>query len=117
MPSISQKQHNAMEAAAHGKSTLGIPKSVGSDFVNADSRRNKMSSEGMKETTYAEGGPVLGRTRDFMKEPSPFRSSTDGLPPINQTVGKGGEPTSSYPKKGKGEQGRDKSMKAIMPKS
>ena len=36
MPSTSQKQHNAMEAAAHGKSTLGIPKSVGQDFANAD---------------------------------------------------------------------------------
>ena len=36
MPSVSSKQHNAMEAAAHGHSTLGIPKSVGQDFANAD---------------------------------------------------------------------------------
>lgn len=36
MPSVSDKQHNAMEAAAHGHSTLGIPKSVGQDFVAAD---------------------------------------------------------------------------------
>ena len=36
MPSVSQAQHNAMEAAAHGKSTLGIPKSVGQDFASAD---------------------------------------------------------------------------------
>ncbi len=36
MPSISPKQHRAMEAASHGKSTLGIPKSVGADFVVAD---------------------------------------------------------------------------------
>lgn len=36
MPSVSDKQHNAMEAAAHGHSTLGIPPSVGKDFVNAD---------------------------------------------------------------------------------
>lgn len=36
MPSTSDKQHRAMEAAAHGHSTLGIPKSVGQDFVAAD---------------------------------------------------------------------------------
>jgi hypothetical protein len=36
MPSKSTKQHDAMEAAAHGKSTIGIPRSVGKDFVMAD---------------------------------------------------------------------------------
>lgn len=36
MPSVSQKQHNAMEAAAHGHSNLGIPQSVGKEFENAD---------------------------------------------------------------------------------
>ena len=36
MPSVSEKQHRAMEAAAHGHSTLGIPKSVGEEFVAKD---------------------------------------------------------------------------------
>jgi len=36
MPSTSTAQHNAMEAAAHGKSTLGIPKKVGEEFSRAD---------------------------------------------------------------------------------
>lgn len=36
MPSTSGPQHRAMEAAAHGASTLGIPKSVGKDFAQAD---------------------------------------------------------------------------------
>lgn len=36
MPSTSDKQHNAMEAAAHGDSKLGIPKKVGKEFVSAD---------------------------------------------------------------------------------
>jgi hypothetical protein len=36
MPSVSDKQRRAMQAAAHGKSTLGIPKSVGKEFVKAD---------------------------------------------------------------------------------
>lgn len=36
MPSVSHDQHNAMEAAAHGHSTLGIPANVGREFVAAD---------------------------------------------------------------------------------
>lgn len=36
MPSKSRSQHNAMEAAAHGHSTLGIPKKVAEEFVAAD---------------------------------------------------------------------------------
>ncbi len=40
MPSKSSRQHKAMEAAAHGKSTLGIPKKVGKDFVAADVGRH-----------------------------------------------------------------------------
>lgn len=34
--SVSEAQHRAMEAAAHGKSTLGIPKKVGEEFVKRD---------------------------------------------------------------------------------
>jgi hypothetical protein len=41
MPSKSTKQHRAMEAAAHGRSTLGIPKRVAKDFVAADKRKGK----------------------------------------------------------------------------
>ena len=36
MPPVSQAQRGAMYAAAAGKSTLGIPKSVGQEFVAAD---------------------------------------------------------------------------------
>jgi len=70
--------------------------------------------------SYAQGGPVLGRSRDFMKEPSPFRSSVDGIAPANQRPiaagGAPGEPTNSYPKEGKGEKGKDKSMSPVMPR-
>jgi hypothetical protein len=41
MPSTSAAQHRAMQAAAHGSSTLGIPKSVGKDFVKADKVKGK----------------------------------------------------------------------------
>lgn len=36
MPSVSRQQQKAMFAAASGHSTLGIPKSVGEEFVAAD---------------------------------------------------------------------------------
>lgn len=36
MPSTSAVQHRAMEAAAHGKSTLGIPRKVGEEFIGKD---------------------------------------------------------------------------------
>ncbi|MHB8272517.1 DUF2213 domain-containing protein [Bradyrhizobium sp.] len=37
-PSVSPAEHRAMEAAAHGKSNLGIPKKVGEEFVRADKK-------------------------------------------------------------------------------
>lgn len=39
MPSVSQAQSRAMHAAASGRSTLGIPKAVGQEFVRADQGR------------------------------------------------------------------------------
>ncbi len=36
MPSKTPKQHRAMAAAAAGRSTLGIPKKVGKEFMKAD---------------------------------------------------------------------------------
>ena len=35
-PSKTPKQRKAMQAAAHGKSKLGIPQEVGQEFVKAD---------------------------------------------------------------------------------
>lgn len=46
MPSVSQKQHNAMEAAAHGHSTLDIPAKVGKEFVAADKRKKRRPRHG-----------------------------------------------------------------------
>ena len=36
MPPVSEKQRRAMHAAAAGRSTLGIPRSAGREFVAAD---------------------------------------------------------------------------------
>lgn len=38
MPTVSEAQKRAMEAAAHGRSTLGIPKAVGEEFVGKDAK-------------------------------------------------------------------------------
>lgn len=35
MPIVSEKQKGAMYAAAAGKSTIGIPKKIGKEFVKA----------------------------------------------------------------------------------
>ena len=42
MPAKSQAQNRAMHAAAEGKSTLGIPKKVGKEFV-AETHGKKVS--------------------------------------------------------------------------
>jgi hypothetical protein len=36
MPMKSEAQRRAMYAAAHGKSTLGIPKSVAKEYIRSD---------------------------------------------------------------------------------
>lgn len=39
MPSVSEAQRRAMQAAKAGRSTIGIPQSVGRKFVAADKSR------------------------------------------------------------------------------
>jgi len=39
MPSKTPKQRRAMRAAAAGKSTIGIPKKVGKEYVKADRKK------------------------------------------------------------------------------
>jgi hypothetical protein len=58
MPSTSEKQRRAMQAAAHGKSTIGIPKSVGQEFAAADKTKaaKKPSPFGAKKAKpFAKG--------------------------------------------------------------
>jgi hypothetical protein len=52
MPSVSQSQVRAMYAAKAGKSTLGIPKSVGKEFVSATP-----STKGLPEKVKAPSKP------------------------------------------------------------
>lgn len=60
MPSKSQKQHNLMAMIAHDKKAakrLGIPQSVGKDYVAADKGR-----------TFAEGGDMKESKAMMKKE-------------------------------------------------
>jgi len=53
MPSKSQAQHNLMAMVAHDKAAakrLGIPQSVGKDYVKADKGRNFAKGDDMKES-------------------------------------------------------------------
>lgn len=46
MPSKTARQARAMRAAAAGKSTIGIPKNVGKEFMQADILRGKPDRNG-----------------------------------------------------------------------
>lgn len=57
MPPVSEKQRRAMYAAAAGRSTLGIPRAVGREFVEAD-KGGKLPLR--KKPTRRRGGPRSG---------------------------------------------------------
>lgn len=63
MSPVSQQQRKAMFAAKAGKSTLGIPQSVGADFARADPGGRLPSIKPGPANTrgYAKGGPVFRR--------------------------------------------------------
>lgn len=56
MPAVSEKQRRAMYAAAEGRSTLGIPSSVGKEYIKKDSDE-KVKSAGIVYRTPA--GEIL----------------------------------------------------------
>lgn len=63
-PVVSQNQRKAMFAAKAGKSTLGIPQSVGREFVKSDpGGKLPMSIKPGPANTrnYAKGGSVIRR--------------------------------------------------------
>jgi hypothetical protein len=66
MPSKSGKQHRAMEAAAHGRSTLGIPKSVGKEYVAADKAKKRRRAADDIETEKKRAARGLHHARQGM---------------------------------------------------
>jgi hypothetical protein len=68
MPSKSKAQHDAMEAAAHGGGTLGIPKKVGREFVNAD--RMKAGGNKGRATQQHKRGTMSSGTKAKVQQQS-----------------------------------------------
>lgn len=62
MPSTSKKQHNAMAAAAYGKSSLGISSAVGKEFVKADKGKFVKVTKNKKDS----GKPPAGSYNKLM---------------------------------------------------
>ena len=79
MPSVSEAQHNAMEAAAHGHSTLGIPASVGKDFTQADEKQHMTDAQ---MNAFCDAVEVLASKCDSMESGGQmiaFADAVDGL--------------------------------------
>lgn len=106
MPSTTSKQAHLMAAVAHGwhKPGGGGPSvNVATEFNNADKGSGIMSKFNSKpqNALYAAGGPVLGRTREFLKETDEFREDeTGGKDDADQdyTKGKGNSTPKNTPK-------------------
>jgi hypothetical protein len=85
MPPVSESQRRAMFAAKAGKSTLGIPQSVGAEFVKAD-------KGGKLPQRKEEGGPV-----DDSKTATPYGDPSDksygGHPGVLPSIVKGARST------------------------
>jgi hypothetical protein len=56
MPLVSQAQRGAMYSAKAGKSTLGIPQSVGAEFVAAD-KGGKLPARAKKKKASKSSAP------------------------------------------------------------
>lgn len=70
--SVSEEQHKAMEAAAHGKSNLGIPKKVGEEFSEKDAGKGfdrKAFDAFMKSRGASEDS--IKRVRDSIRDELP----------------------------------------------
>lgn len=89
---------------------------------HSEGKMNYAKGGDVRVASYAAGGPVLGRTRDFVKEPVEFRDPDEGKmgdsADADQKYGKSGPgagkgqgPTSGAKRSG------DKSLKAVKPRS
>jgi hypothetical protein len=62
MPSVSKKQHNLMAAVAHSPSfakKVGIPTTVGKDFMTADKGKKFSKGGTMKHSDIKEDMPMM----------------------------------------------------------
>lgn len=71
-----------------------------------------MKSYGLKSASYAKGGPVIGKTSEFIKTPDKFRDSQFKS---KTSEDYGGSSAGLGPGKTKAPAAKDKSLKAIKP--
>jgi hypothetical protein len=67
MPSVSKKQHNLMAAVAHSPSfakKVGIPTSVGKDFMTADKGKKFKEGGTMKHSDIKQDMPMMKATAE-----------------------------------------------------
>ena len=96
MPSKSPAQARLMAAVAHGwhkPGGGGPPVSVTKEFNSADKGSGMIKGMKPMDMKYAEGGPVLGHTRDFMKIKDEFRDPDERNPNADEDnkYGKSGD--------------------------
>lgn len=101
-PPVSQAQRAAMGAAASGNSTLGIPKKVGKEFINADQGGKLPAHKAEKESSTC--GAKVGETMAGGK-PSPHYCTLpkghDGQHGLKPSEAKKAEPPMAKPPSGK----------------
>ncbi len=104
--SVSEPQHNAMEAAAHGHSTLGIPEKVGKEFVSKDA-----GMEGLKGFLKEKGmgEDDITAACDFMRE-----AATDADPEEEEKKKKEAEEKAAKDKAAKDAEMKDMVTKPAM---
>lgn len=109
MPSVSKKQHNLMEMVAHNPAAakrVGIPQSVGKEFVKADTGKkfrsggvsarqgvNQPKTHHGKEALFKQGGQVMATIAKTVKSTPMGKVKTaapsrDGVAVKGKTKGK-----------------------------
>lgn len=86
---------------------------------------NYVKGEQPRDLGAAKGGPTLGRTRDFLKEPVEFRAPDEGKHQSPDVVGVLADEDQNYAKSGAGKgngcnpapKARGKELPAIKPRS
>ena len=81
------------------------PKPVNKDDdrdTDSYARGGFVKGEGARAASYAVGGPVYGRTRDFLKEPVEFRDRDEGKRQSQDVVGDTADADQKYGKSGAG---------------
>jgi uncharacterized protein len=81
--SVSEPQHKAMEAAAHGNSTLGIPETVGKEFVSKDAEPLKayLKEKGMADDDIEHAIGLMPGGKAADAEPAPKQPDVDANDP------------------------------------